>query len=190
MNARTLTGFDDAQLRSKSIDWLDGSKWGAVYSNMAPECDAATHEPYRYALWRIWNPAAPRFIVIGLNPSTATEEKNDPTIKRCIAFAQRERCGGYIMLNLFALRSTDPKALYGADDPIGPANDTIIDALVAAGGRTVAAWGRHGVLLNRDLAVRRRVRGLECFAINKDGTPGHPLYLPGMTPLSHYAPPT
>jgi hypothetical protein len=66
---------------------------------------------HRYELWRIWDRKVRKMVVIGLNPSTADETKNDPTIRRCINFAQRERCGGLVMLNLFGFRATDPKVM-------------------------------------------------------------------------------
>ena len=68
-------------------------------------------ERYRYRLWRCWDASKWKLAIIGLNPSTATHEEDDPTIRRCIGFAKRDGYGGLLMLNLFALRSTDPKGL-------------------------------------------------------------------------------
>jgi len=82
----------------------------------------STDRVYRYALWRVWDAALPSFVVIGLNPSTADETENDPTIRRCIGFAKREGCGGLVMLNLFAVRATDPRVMMAHPEPIGPDN--------------------------------------------------------------------
>lgn len=41
---------------------------------------------YRYALWRVWAQGDGCITFIGLNPSTADENKDDPTIRRCIGF--------------------------------------------------------------------------------------------------------
>lgn len=63
---------------------------------------------YRFSLWRIWDEALPYALFIGLNPSTADETANDPTITRCINFAKDWGYGGIYMANLFAYRATDP----------------------------------------------------------------------------------
>ncbi len=137
-------------------------------------------EVYRYRLWRVWRPAGPRLAFILLNPSTADETRDDPTILRCIRYAQRWGYGGVEILNLFALRSTDPAALRGSAAPIGPGNDRAIRAVTRRVDRVVAAWGNHGVLLNRAATVlaalrRRGVRPL-CLAVTAQGQPRHPLY--------------
>jgi hypothetical protein len=138
---------------------------------------------HRYSLWRIWNPALPRFALIGLNPSTADELVNDPTVRRCIGFAERDGFGGLIMLNLFAFRATDPKEMFAARDPVGARNDAVLDAVASQIPGTVAAWGVHGAHTGRGAAVLTRLRGLRCFGVTKHGHPKHPLYLPGSTRL-------
>lgn len=75
---------------------------------------------YRYALWRQWQAAGPMLMLIGLNPSTADAERNDPTIRRCIGFAHDWGFGGVWVLNLFAWRATLPADLKAAADPVGP----------------------------------------------------------------------
>jgi hypothetical protein len=154
---------------------------GALFS----EC-----RTWRYHLWRTWDRSRPRFVVIGLNPSTADETRNDPTIRRCIGFAQRVGCGSLHMVNLFGYRSTDPKGLLDVGDPVGPDNDETIRLVAAAGlgplPTVVAAWGTHGKLRDRDRAVVAAVPNLLCFGTNADGTPKHPLYLPNSAPLVVY----
>lgn len=137
---------------------------------------------YRYALWRTWGDG-PAFVVIGLNPSTADETEDDPTIRRCKGFARRERCGGLIMLNLFALRATDPREMKAAEDPVGPANDAAIADMVGEGDTVVAAWGVHGDHRGRDAEVAALVPHLQCLGTTKQGHPRHPLYLRSDTPL-------
>ncbi len=145
---------------------------------------------YRYVLWREWSAEKRRLVVIGLNPSTADATKNDPTITRCINFAKREGCGGLVMLNLFALRATDPSVMLAAKDPVGPDNDkylkrhTILKDLIV-----VAAWGAHGGHRGRDVAVASELLGhvaLQSFGVTKEGHPRHPLYLRADTPLSPF----
>lgn len=99
---------------------------------------------YRYRLHRIWDAGKPPCAFIMLNPSTATEAVLDPTVRRCVGYAMAWGYGGLIVGNVFALRSTDPRALYAAADPIGPANDDALAEIAQAAGLVVCAWGKHG----------------------------------------------
>lgn len=151
---------------------------GAEFS----ECKA-----YRYALWRIWQPKGPAMMMVGLNPSTADETKNDPTIRRCIAFAKREGFAGLYMLNLFALRSTDPANLKKWASPIGPKNDEALQYYSTKCQRIVAAWGSHPMVKVRwEHVCNAMGRQIDCFGITKEGFPRHPLYLRSDTPLVRF----
>ena len=77
-------------------------------------------ERYRYSLTRVWDADASRVVFVMLNPSTATEIQNDPTIERCEQRARRLGFGGFRAVNIFALRATDPRDMRAADDPEGP----------------------------------------------------------------------
>ena len=150
-----------------------------------PAPSAATfspHRTYRYALTRRWG-EGPTMVVIGLNPSTANETANDPTIRRCIGFATRDGCGGLVMLNLFALRATNPRVMLAHPEPIGPENDATILRHTAGAERVVVAWGAHGGHLERDRHIRALVPGATCFGVTAAGHPRHPLYLRADTPL-------
>lgn len=132
---------------------------------------------WRYVLWRQWG-AGDRFVsFIGLNPSTADETKNDPTVTRCINYAKRWGFDGMYMLNIFAYRATDPRDMKAVPDPVGPGNDAALLEYWARSEITVAAWGVHGAYRDRAASVRRRIAGLHCLGITKDGNPKHPLYL-------------
>jgi len=85
------------------------------------------------------------------------------------------------MLNLFAYRATKPVDMKVASDPIGPENDWYLARWVKPETRVVAAWGRHGKFMNRDLIVQEAIPDIHALAINKDGTPKHPLYVKGDT---------
>ncbi len=115
---------------------------------------------------------------VGLNPSTADEMQDDPTIRRCIAFAMAWGYSGLCMTNLFAFRATDPTDMLRATDPIGPQNDQVLRERAGRAGVVVAAWGVHGTHKNRAWAVRMMLPQLHCLRLTKDGHPGHPLYLP------------
>lgn len=123
-------------------------------------------------------------VVIGLNPSTADALQDDPTIRRCVSFARAWGCGGLVMLNLFAFRSTDPDALLAATDPIGFANDHHL-AERTANRPVLCAWGTGGEIRGRGAAVARSLRALGrelvCLGFTAHGHPRHPLYVKGDT---------
>jgi hypothetical protein len=138
---------------------------------------------YRYLLTRSWG-RGPAVYFIGLNPSTADEESDDPTIRRCVGFAKSWGFDSMVMTNLFAFRATLPQDMKAAPDPIGPENDIILQALGSLG-TVVAAWGTDGGFKGRDRQVRAMVPNLHVLRLTKDGHPAHPLYLPAnLTPVS------
>jgi hypothetical protein len=142
---------------------------------------AATFSPcrtYRYLLRRVWSEADGTLLIIGLNPSTADEQSDDPTIRRCIAFAKRLGHGQLLMANLFGYRATDPAELLKANDPIGPENDTWIALAAEAADLTIVAWGTNGALLDRHSSVLTTLTSPHCLGKTKHGFPRHPLYLP------------
>lgn len=141
---------------------------------------------YRYLLTRRWGPARGSVCWVLLNPSTADAEVDDPTIRRCIGFSRRLGFDAMQIANLFALRSTNPAALKGCDDPIGPKNDAHIRLAVTVSSLTIVAWGRGGRLRGRDRDVTRLLAplvSLNSFGTTADGSPRHPLYLQSEEPL-------
>ncbi|TSK07791.1 MAG: DUF1643 domain-containing protein [Geobacter sp.] len=151
----------------------------------------AGHEPaHRYTLWRVFTPAPPKriFCCIGLNPSVATEDLDDPTIRRVISFAKRENCDALVMLNIFAFRSTDPQDMRAASDPIGPENDEWLLRCSSIAAITIAAWGTHGEFEKRGAKVAAMIPNLLCLGMTKGGFPRHPLYVDGSTSLEPYIP--
>jgi hypothetical protein len=145
---------------------------------------------YRYRLWRTWSDAPPVLFVM-LNPSTADATANDPTIRKCIAFAKRWGHGGIEVGNLFALRSTDPKALRRHPDPVGPDNDQSLRIMARLCGMVICAWGNGGTLNGRGRNVAAMLaeegRAPLCFNITKAGQPEHPLYRPYTNVMQPYA---
>jgi hypothetical protein len=134
---------------------------------------------YRYCLWRKWSKERSNYaLFIGLNPSTADATEDDPTIRRCVGFAQRWGFDALCMVNLFAFRSTDPTRLYTARDPVGPLNDQFITKSARHAGRVVAAWGNRGGFMERDQLVARLVPLMSRLGVTKGGFPRHPLYVP------------
>jgi hypothetical protein len=162
-----------------SVTYLDG---GATLS----AC-----RTYRYFLWRQLSESSARMLFVMLNPSTADETKPDPTMTRCAGFAAREGCGRFGIVNLWAFRSKNPRALERAPDPVGPDNGSALVSAAAEHDRIVCAWG---VGVHHVLGWENRVRDvldllgawddLLCFGVCRDGrTPRHPLMLRADTPL-------
>ena len=132
---------------------------------------------YRYALWRRWAPG-PQVLFVMLNPSTADQQQDDPTIRRCIGFAASWGYGAVAVGNLFAFRTPSPTLLKRAARPIGRANDLWLQRLAAESSRMIAGWGNEGSFLGRDQQVRALLQPLHALALTQQGQPRHPLYLP------------
>ena len=160
---------------------------------------------YRYRLERAIDGAYARSgrtaTFIMLNPSTADADQDDPTIRRCIGFARQWRCARLIVANVFAIRSTDPRVMLAAKEPIGADTNAAITqaATDAAGpfragdgfpGPVVCAWGNHGSHRNRDLDILFMLAGLgirpQCLGETATGQPRHPLYVRGSTALETF----
>lgn len=136
---------------------------------------------YRYMLWRSWSPDLPVLVAVMLNPSTADHSTDDRTIETLIARAKATGHGSILVINLFAWRDTSPAEMKKAEDPIGPANDEIIDIILEQEGYTfLCAWGAHGCHMDRSEKVLCKIikRGKTPVAlkISKTGEPEHPLY--------------
>ncbi len=151
---------------------------GAIFSPM---------RDYRYALSRTWNSSGKVVNFIGLNPSTADETTDDPTIVRCRNFAMAWGYGGMWMTNIFAWRSTDPKVLLGHRDPVGVGNPEWLRRIAGKVDLVVCAWGvpakslqGHARTVAADL---QHHAALHMLRLTKEGFPAHPLYLPAkLTP--------
>jgi len=147
----------------------------------------ATFSPcrkYRYSLWRRWDltrPVSDVLCFLCLNPSTADESLNDPTVTRCINFAKSWNYGGFCMLNAFAFRATDPRDMKAQTDPIGELNDKAICHFMDAGCRIICAWGTHGTHMDREEELRFLLESAAVppmhLGLTKHGHPKHPLYL-------------
>lgn len=132
---------------------------------------------YRYKLWRIWDSSLPYAQFIGLNPSTADETNDDPTVRRCINYAAQWGYGGLCMTNIFAYRATDPRDMKAVAEPVGPGNDAALVEVASKAGVVVAAWGTHGSHMLRGIEVCKLIPDLHVLKLTRDGFPAHPLYL-------------
>ncbi|MBP6479918.1 MAG: DUF1643 domain-containing protein [Pseudomonadales bacterium] len=151
---------------------------------------------YRYVLTRVWldepgtalrreqlGQSGGLLMSIGLNSSTATAEKNDPTIAKMVTYAKAWGFAGLAMLNLFAFRSPHPKVMKAALDPVGPDNDSYLLAWANMARRIVCCWGVDGAFRSRGYAVRKLLTMFDLYSIGEklcaNGEPPHPLYLKG-----------
>lgn len=134
---------------------------------------------YRYALWRRWEPQAPYALFVGLNPSTADEYTDDPTIRRCKRFASDWGYGGLCVANLFALRATNPADMIAHSDPVGPDNNAWLEHLANNASAVILAWGAKGSHRGRNRECENILARHypKCLGKTKAGHPRHPLYI-------------
>lgn len=133
---------------------------------------------YRYGLSRLWDSQSAAVLFIMLNPSTADELRNDPTVARCETRARQMGFGGVMIANLFAFRATQPRDLKRAKEPKGVLNDQVLQHWVREAGLTIAAWGVHGAYCQRGAEVAAHIPAdLYHLGLTKHGHPRHPLYV-------------
>jgi len=160
---------------------VDNEPSGAVFT------DERTHRLY---LWRRWDKEKPSVMFIGLNPSTAGERLDDPTVRRCIGFAARWGYGGIFMCNVFTLVSTDPKKL-NVETPIAMGASLAMRVIRGRCSKAVAGWGnlitqvRQGE--ERVERIKRELSPLHCLGLTKLGHPKHLLYLPYSVELTTFS---
>lgn len=120
-------------------------------------------------------------VFVMLNPSTATEVQNDPTVERCERRARALGFGGFRVVNIFAYRATDPQVMRAQADPVGPENDAALVEAARWGDRIICAWGRHGAHRERGPQVEDLLRAmgqpLFHLGLTQTGAPKHPLYI-------------
>ena len=150
-------------------------------------------EKYRYALTRVWDEKGKRALFVMLNPSTATEVQNDPTVERCERRARALGFGGFRVCNIFAYRATDPRDMRAQSDPTGPENQSAILKAAVWADTIICAWGTHGEHLGQGQMIETLLRGqpkpLFHLGLSKAGHPKHPLYIAYAQQLENWAPP-
>ena len=142
---------------------------------------------HRYRLWRIWDANKPLVMFIGLNPSTANESDNDPTIKSVIRIAKHNGYGGVYMMNCWTYISTDPDKLKASKANL-EWNDNLITVTASLCKDVVFAWGNFQIVkvLGRDKELTKMFRNALCIKQNKNGSPVHPLYQPSNSILRKF----
>lgn len=123
---------------------------------------------------------------IGLNPSKADEVKPDNTITKVCKIAAFNGYGGIYMVNCFSFITPDPDQLITDEDQ--EFNDRVIFKYSGYCPAVVFAWGNFPVL--RSSGRPERMMSLfpnaYALAINKNGSPKHPLYCRDETTLIKY----
>jgi len=142
---------------------------------------------YRYVLVRRWARDS-MLACIGLNPSTADESVDDPTVRRWVGFARRQGFGGIVVGNLYGYRATDPRALWSVQDPVGPGNDAALRRIGAACRTVLVSWGAVPRCRDRVYDVMALLRGRNVVSLGrtKAGWPRHPLYCRADEPLRRW----
>jgi hypothetical protein len=168
---------------SNSDLFPDDKSSGAIFS---------ADKKHRLKLWRTWDESLPKLMFIGLNPSTANETENDPTIKSCIRIAKHNGYGGIIMMNCWTYISTDPDKLLLEEPDFKSeewlmGNDNLI-AMNASYADVCFAWGNFKVVRDtrRDEQLTRMLPNAWCLGKNKNGSPKHPLFCKTDTKLIKY----
>lgn len=138
-------------------------------------------EKYRYSLTRTWDASGRKVLFVMLNPSTATEVQNDPTVERCERRARTLGFGAFRVTNIFAWRDTDPRAMRAADDPVGPHNNATISDGCDWADQVIAGWGNHGEHRGQGAIIKDMLGRKGCeirhLGLTKTGHPKHPLYI-------------
>lgn len=136
-------------------------------------------ERYRYALHRRWQIGNSSVLWVMLNPSTADADIDDPTIRRCLVFSQAWSFDHLMVGNLYALRSTQPAALWTADDPVGPENDAHLRAMAKGAAQIICAWGANAKQSRADavIALLREYAPVCALPVRKPDSAGHGFYV-------------
>ncbi len=144
---------------------------------------------YRYSLTRVMDRGLRTVSFVGLNPSTATEEVDDPTIRRCVGFALAWDFDRLFMLNLHGWRSTDPRGMKLTPDPVGKDNFFMVKTLCHASELVVCAWGANELHERAHVIADwvKRLPHARHLGLTKRGEPRHPLYLPKNSELQRFA---
>lgn len=147
---------------------------------------------YRYALGRRWLSGKRMLVWVLLNPSTADESVNDPTVRRCLDYSKRWNFDALVILNLFAFREKNRAAMKTETDPVGPSNRLAFRKYIAPNQQVLCAWGTDGMHRRQDAQAKKWIEeeGGQLFILrlNQNGTPAHPGRLPKTLNLQVWAP--
>jgi len=138
---------------------------------------------YRYSLTRHWGDGDKKILWIGMNPSTADENHNDPTCTREMNYTKDWGYNHYIKCNVMDWRATFPKDIPTEEGKAASAaGREVLLNYAKESTMTIAGWGKlpkkleHESLAVKTLLLENNIP-LYVLGLNKNGSPKHPLYL-------------
>jgi hypothetical protein len=138
-------------------------------------------ETYRWWLEWSWDAGADAdgedvAVFIGCNP-VHRGDTYDSTTRACYE-AVEDRVGRLLLVNLYAFRHPDPKALLTVDDPVGDENEEVLRRSIAEASTVVLCWGDIGAAVDppRAAEVRSWAGSPLVFGTTRAGNPWHPGY--------------
>lgn len=156
----------------------------------------AFHETWEYigddnVRYVLGKPGKNNLLVIGVNPSTATPLQLDPTIKKVIKISETNGYDGWIMVNLYPQRSTDPNGMiYNpqlVDENLKQIESVCkkynIKDVWCAWGDLIDTFGKNSFLHEswkniETLLKKLNVNFYHYDTLTKNQNPRHPLYVP------------
>ncbi len=147
-------------------------------------------DKYRYKLSRLIDIGKGKIVWCMLNPSTANAFILDPTLRKCLEFSKRWGFRQMSIINLYALRATNPKELYKVKYPIGMENDNAISGECENADMIICGWGQEKIVKSYNFDKMKKYfknKHVCCLGTNKDDSPKHPLYLPYTTHLRSFS---
>lgn len=159
----------------------DKDKWIYTFSH---------NHAYRYALG---TKGKRTLLCFGVNPSTASPDETDPTIKNVLKFAEKHGFDSYIMLNLSPERATKPNDMSAEKSLQAEADnfETIRGVFqhLAQQQDEITIWAAWGTLITKRVYLKESLceiarqsknynsKWVKMGKLSKDGHPHHPLYL-------------
>lgn len=137
---------------------------------------------YRYRLDRIWNRNLPIAMCIGLNPSTADQHEDDPTIESIIRILTHNGYGALLMCNVFAIISPNPEDIRSCPDPVKDNDKWLVEAVEYSHAQ-ILCYGNFKQVNYRLPFIKSIIKNPMCLGHNKNGSPVHPLYKKSTTPI-------
>lgn len=145
------------------------------------QAEISDDQLYRFLLTREWDSNKGKVMWIMLNPSTADAMNDDPTIKKCVSYADKWGYGSIAVVNTNPFRSPNPKEMRGHSLPVDVwvQNHAVIERESANADMIVAGWGNDAEFEALKFFVNRFGNRLFALQVNNTAHPAHPLYLNG-----------
>jgi hypothetical protein len=151
----------------------------------------------RFALGQIFDQNGKTLICFGINPSTASPENLDNTIRKIINITNYNGYDNWIMLNIYPQRATDPNHIHKEfNEDLMRENLVYIKRVVEeypccdillAYGNLIKKRKYLKACLNEILSIlTEKQKGIKVIKLTKAQNPVHPLYQPNASKLVNY----